>query len=88
MRSGTVNGSEMRRRRERKKLKLGPFAALCGQNLGKPVHITTINKIEKNQRQPSAELYEAICGALECDWDDLLMPTRANRSATRSAGAA
>lgn len=88
MRSGTVNGSEMRRRRERKKLTLGPFAALCGQHLGKPVHITTINKIEKNQRQPSAELYEAICGALGCEWDDLLMPAGAHSSAYRSAGAA
>lgn len=88
MRSGTVNGSKMRRLRERKKLKLGPFAALCGQQLGKPVHITTINKIEKGQRQPSPELYDAICEALGCSWDDLLAPTPADSSPSRSAGAA
>lgn len=88
MRSATVNGSEMRRRRERKTLTIGRVATLCSQHLGRPVHITTINKIEKDQRQPSAELYEAICKALGCEWDDLLMATDADSSATRSAGAA
>lgn len=88
MRSATVNGSEMRRRRERKTLTIGHVATLCSQQLGRPVHITTINKIEKDQRQPSPELYEAICSALGCNWEDLLLPTTANSSASRSAGAA
>lgn len=88
MRTATVNGYELRRRREDNELTLNDLAALCAVELGKTVHKSTLARIERGQRQPSSRLFGTICRALNCAKSDLIMPSHANSSAPVTAGAA
>lgn len=89
MLSATVNGSKMRQVREGKELTLDALAARCAKRLRKPVHRTTLNKIERGQRQPSAKLYGAIWRSLGCcDKDELLMPTTESKQSADAEDAA
>ena len=81
MLSVTVNGPKMRQVREGKELTLDALAARCARRLRKPVHRTTLNKIERGQRQPSARLFGAICRSLDCDKSELLLPDVAEQAA-------
>jgi transcriptional regulator with XRE-family HTH domain len=77
-----VDGQELKRRIARRGLNVREFVPLVAAELGKSVHPSTIEKIITGDRQPSTKLYTAICGALGCDWDDLLL--QRNDSVTKA----
>lgn len=68
-----VDGQELKRRIARRGLNVREFVPLVATELGKPVHPSTIEKIVTGDRQPSTKLYSAICRALDCEWEDLLV---------------
>jgi transcriptional regulator with XRE-family HTH domain len=73
MLTATVDGLKLRARRERSELTVKALVPKVAAELGKSVHPSTIEKIETGDRQPGPLLYGAICRALECEWDDLLI---------------
>lgn len=65
MRSVTVNGQALMALREERGLNQVRLAALLAEELGSPVHPTTISKYETEKIQPSPRRFSAICRVLK-----------------------
>jgi transcriptional regulator with XRE-family HTH domain len=72
MQSAKVNGDRLRAIREDRELTTTQLAALLSTELGRRVYQSTITKLEKGRRQPSAKMFGAICRALRCSKAELL----------------
>lgn len=59
--------------REERELTGDVLADLVSAKVGRRVDPSTIYKIEKGSRQPSARLFGAICRVLHCEKDELTM---------------
>lgn len=68
----TADGRALWELRDERGLTLEGTAALLAAKLGRPVHITTISKIENDQRQPSDELFDALVEVLDGDRNKLI----------------
>lgn len=75
MRSGTVNAPRLIEICEDRELTATQLAALVSEQLGRRVDPGTIYKIMRGVRQPSAQMFGAICRALKCRKNDLLIRT-------------
>lgn len=78
MRSAVIDGTKLREFREDRELSGMVLAALLTQELGRPVHHSTIYRLESGKRQPSPKLFGALCRILRCDKADLATPTRSS----------
>lgn len=74
MQSVRVDGQRLRLIREDRELTTTQLAGLLSAELGRRVHQSTITKYEKGHRQPSARMFGAICRALRCNKDELIIP--------------
>lgn len=77
MRSAVIDGDKLREFREDRELSGTVLAALLAQDLGRPVHSSTIYRLESGKRQPSAKLFGAICRILRCEKTELIASVRA-----------
>ncbi|MEU4224385.1 helix-turn-helix transcriptional regulator [Nonomuraea sp. NPDC026600] len=77
MRSAVIDGDKLREFREDRELSGTVLAALLAQDLGRPVHSSTIYRLESGKRQPSAKLFGAICRILRCEKTELIASARA-----------
>lgn len=73
MQSGTINRTRLVELREAQELTVDQLAALISSELGRRVVPATIYKIQQGRRQPSAQLFGAICRSLRCSKDELFM---------------
>lgn len=71
----TANGPAIRDLRKKRDLTLEGTAALLAQQLGHPVDISTISKIETGSRDASDELVDALCVVLDGDRKQLVRIT-------------
>jgi hypothetical protein len=69
----TVDCRRLRAELNRRELTVKEFVPLVAAERGQTIHPSTIEKILVGDRQPSQKLYGAICRALGCNWDDLLL---------------
>lgn len=76
MRSAVIDGDKLREFREDRELSGTVLAALLAQDLGRPVHSSTIYRLESGKRQPSAKLFGAICRILRCEKTELIASVR------------
>jgi transcriptional regulator with XRE-family HTH domain len=67
MRSVTVNGQALMALREERGLNQVKLAALLAEELGSPVHPTTISKYETEAIQPSPKRFSALCRVLKAN---------------------
>lgn len=72
MQSAQIDGPRLRRLREDRELTGDVLADLVSARLGRRVDPSTIYKIEKGSRQPSARLFGAICRVLQCEKSELI----------------
>lgn len=77
MRSAVIDGHKLRSFREDRELSGMVLAALLAQELGRPVHASTIYRLESGKRQPSAKLFGALCRVLRCQKSELIASARA-----------
>lgn len=70
-----VDGNRVRLRRKDADLSVLEVTARMAR-AGRPVHPDTVYKIERGERQPSADILRALARALKCPADELLEPER------------
>lgn len=81
MLSAKVDAIRLREIREERELTGSQVAALLSKELGRPVHETTVYKIEQGTRQPGARFFGAMCRVLRAERAELLIPNDAKADA-------
>jgi transcriptional regulator with XRE-family HTH domain len=78
MLSAKVDAARLQEIREERGLSTTRLAALLSAKLGRTVHQSTVSKYENGARQPRPDMFNAMCGVLEVERDELLLPAEAN----------